>query len=308
MSTRTLDYVSVQSDVNCTLTFADSTKTINPIISEIAGIAIFKWERELPAMSYKDWVQKVLFPGNKYDPKIKEKQEDMLERFFNVFKEKAVTANEMTEYDKYWSLYQNLAGKYEDPDTKKVRFSVFPSFIRMLDSLKKVCSCTLTTRTFGPDGPAIREEFEKKEFLFSCSADFHREGMHISELQDTLSGDVLYETLLKVNILGQDQFKEWAESGYQAIHGKKMYCVADGIFQERNVLTIALDDNLDDSSDPHARNIAAPVDIYGRTATWQSPGIIGIKVDTIRAALEDNYFVDELNEELLKRGYEALTE
>lgn len=91
-----------------------------------------------------------------------------------------------------------------------------------------------------------------------------------------------------------------------------MYCVQDGIFQGKTVLTIALDDNLDidthndEPANPNARNIAFPLDIYGRATSWQSQGIIGIKVDTIRAALEENYLVDELNKELEKRGYDAL--
>lgn len=216
-------------------------------------------------------------------------------------------------YAKYWHLYQELAQKYEDPVTNQVRFTLFPSFIRLIHQLKKVCSCSVSARTFGPDGPDVSRECTKEGLPFDCEVDFLKEGIQIKGQQDILNGEKLFETLLKTNILGQDQFREWSEHGYKAIDGKKMYCVRDGVFQSKTVLTIALDDNLDidthndEPADPNTRNIAFPMDIYGRATSWQSKGIIGIKVDTIRAALEENYLVDKLNHELQKRGYDALT-
>lgn len=328
LAIRSPDQITVQSDVNCTLTFGDSTKAINPIISEIAGLVIFKWDQDLPEMSYKNWIQKVCFPGDKYHPEIKQKQEEAIGKFFEIFQDKIASLKTATShisegeqiytdavalYAKYWDLYQQLALKYEDPVTKKVLFTIFPSFIRLINQLKKNCDCTVSARTFGTDGPAVSREYSKEGFSFHHDVEFLKDGMRIKGQQDILSGEKLFETLLKTNVLGQDQFKDWSERGYRAIDGKKMYCVKDGIFQGKTVLTIALDDNLetvthsDEPADSNARNIAFPIDIYGRATSWQSRGIIGIRVDTIRAALEENYLIDQLNNELQKRGYDPLT-
>lgn len=203
LNVRRPDHVTVQSDVNYTLTFGDSTKTINPIISEIAGLVIFKWDQHLPAMSYKNWIQKVRFPGDKYHPEIKQKQEDAIGKFFEIFQEsinslKLAASNDSEAeqnyknaaalYAKYWNLYQQLAQKYEDPKTKKVLFTVFPSFIRMMNQLKKVCSCTISARTFGPDGPAVSSECLKEGFPFYSDVDFLKDGMRVKGQQDILRG------------------------------------------------------------------------------------------------------------------------
>lgn len=316
------DHFLVHSDLNGTLTFGDSTKSINAIISEIAGHVIMQWDEESPEMSYKDWVQKVRFKGDKYDPNIKQKQEEAIEGLFDALKskisdletrsdesstKKSCYENAVAIDQKYREVYEKLAQLYEDPITKKVQFKVFPSFIRLIKELKEIASCTISTRTFGSDSAAIADYFRGEGILFDHKADFLKEGVRIEGKPEVLHGEALFNTLIKTNILGQDQFKDWSNGGYKAIDGKKMYCVADGVFQGKTVLSIALDDNLNldnhTSVDPNAKNIAFPKDIYNKSVSWDSSGIIGLKVNTVEAAIDDAYLVREVNKELMKRGY-----
>ena len=49
-----------------------------------------------------------------------------------------------------------------------------------------------------------------------------------------------------------------------------------------------------------------PVDVYDHPTSWDSKGIIGIRVNAIKAALQEDYIVKKVNKELIKRGFQPL--
>ncbi len=314
------DFISIQCDVNGTLVLADTTKGINTLISEVAGQAIYKWDKDHPAMSYKEYIQTVVFKGDKYDPTLKKQQEEKLSHFLEFLTEENHALKESVLH-----LYHKLAITYLDPKTNRVNFTLFPALVELVKKINLVCASTFTIRTFGHDGVAIKNEFNavaqqgafgKKSFELHQQGKFKELGLQMEGETEIRTGEKLFRTLQETNILGQDDVQNWFNHKREAAAGKLVYCAEDGKFEGRNVLTIFLDDNLSlpkeektnehNPANPHEQNIAFPVDIYGRPTSWKSRGVIGVRVEPTKAAVNKNYLIEIINQELIKRGYAPL--
>ncbi|MDF2577333.1 MAG: hypothetical protein K0S74_817 [Chlamydiales bacterium] len=313
------DVILIQCDGNGTMVLGDTTKKVNTLIAETAGSIIWKWDENHPAMSFKEYVQKVLFPGNKYDEKIKKLQEEKIGQFLKDLKE------DHPCYPEANKTYEALAKDYLDSQTQQVKFTPFPSLINLLNKVSNLCLYTFTLRTFGFDGKVIAKEmnalhtiktFDKSDFRVETEADFIDSGLKIKGEQSLRKGVELFKSLQENSLVGQDQVQTWFANGRKASHGKPIYCVENAQFEGKTILTIFLDDNLQHYSnrknniiqptDPQAVDIAIPVDIYGRSTSWDSRGIIGIRVNTVKAALNPDYFVNKVNKHLVKRGFTPL--
>lgn len=316
------DLISLQVDVNGTMTFFDGTKSCNPVISEVAAQIKAVWKERLSIMSYKDFIQKYEIPGNKYDKEIREKQEAKIDQFLHFLKE---TNHPLKE--EALQLYQKLSLQYIDPQTGKVPLVIFPSIQKLIKKINEYCLCIFTCRTFGPDGEVLKKEcdalskdennFGKNRLYINRQATFNKDGMKVEGQNKILTGEQLFETLLEEHTIGLDDFTDWRskEGNRQAMYGKKIYCVKDGKFNGKTVLTIFLDDNLNKSkksekgkvANPHEQNIAFPVDIYNREISWDDKGIIGIKINTLKAAMDVDYPIKKINKQLIERGFIPLS-
>src|SRR3546814_9906670 len=70
-------------------------------------------------MSWKEYVQKVLVKGDKYDQAIKDKQEAKISGFLQYLKEHEHFGREYLErHNKARELYENLAAKYLNRETR----------------------------------------------------------------------------------------------------------------------------------------------------------------------------------------------
>lgn len=307
------DFINFQFDGNKTGALGDSTKNHlnarNQLISVVAEVIKKQWDPNYPPMSYKEHIQTVVHPGDKNDKKNKELQEKKIERFLEDLKD---IDNEL--YIKANKKYKKLEEKYFDPETKQIKFTIFPSITKLVDVAKSVCPFSVTLRTFGPDGDRIAKEFAGCGVEMRRHATMLREGVVFEGEEGLKSGPELLKTLQEANTIGQDQYKVWSENKFKASYGKVIPCVEDGQFEGKMVLTIFLDDNLAkrpkiqpgrvQMADPEENNIAYPKDIYGRAVSWNnSKGFIGVTINPLKAALKKNYVINKVNKQLVQRGF-----
>ena len=307
-----LDFVSIQCDVNGTVTVGDSKKQGKKVkgyelIEEVASIILDKWDETCKEdISYADYIQKIRFPENQ------EKQDKKIGKFIHFLKKKGHFS-----YPKALEMYQSLAERYLDPKTEQVKFDLFPSILRFITQVSRTCSYTLTLRSFGIDGPAIVKEFSKTGIEIKHRAVFVQEGLTLDGEKTVTAKTEIFKKMKEAHIQGKDLYKNWDDHQREAAAGKLVYCVKDGHWEGKNVVSIFLDDNLSKRpkgqekqeipADPHEKdNIAFPVDIYDRPTSWDSRGVIGIRVNTIKAALQDDYIIKKVNKELIKRGFSPL--
>jgi len=314
-TTITPDFVFLNWDLNGTVTLGDTTKNINEIVAEVAGEIKAKWDPDLSEMSFKDYIQKHAVTGDKYDHGIKEKQEAEIGNLLGRLKDLAKLSEENLKlYQKASELYEKLAKRYLNPEKQRATLAPYPSVKVLIDKMQAMCLTTVTLRTFGGDGPLVAEEFSKSGIPMTRKATFTEDGMQIEGEDFVRKGTDLLRSLQEMNTIGRDQFQRWKDNDRKAGSGKRIYCVKDAKFEGKTVLSIFFDDNLKkrkkDSeikpADPQEQNIAFPVDIAGKETSWDDRGVIGIRVNPIKAALQDDYFVIKVNKQLIKRGFAPL--
>lgn len=309
-----VDFFNIQADGNGTSVLGDSTKTVDLIISYLAEVLKDRWAASAEKMTYKNWVQKILIPGNKRDKAIKAAQEKKIGTFLTDLKEWGHPS-----HAKAVGLCDAVAKEYLDPQTGKMKFKIFPAMINLI---QRVQGCSLVTlRTLGPDRTAISAGLTAAGIKMTQMAQMIQGGMQFEGQEEVISGPRLLEVIQEKskageNIGGQDQFKFWSDNDSKAIYGKVIACVRDAKFKDKTFVTIFLDDNLEkpkpkdeektEMADPEALNIAYPKDVYDRPTSWNSRGIIGIRVNPIKAALDENYFIRKVNKALLDRGFKPL--
>lgn len=306
-----IDFLYIHVDGNGTAVIGDTTKKINTLIGEIAGAIEHEWALNQPKMSYKEYVQTILHPGNKYDTSIKALQEEKINTFITDLKE---TNHPL--YEKAFTLYTDLEKTYLDQETQQVKFTIFPSVLHLIDKVKDNCLFSVTLRTFGFDGDVVGKEFSKCGVEMTRRADMINGDVKFEGESEITTGPHVLTNLQKANTIGQDQVKAWFANGRQAGYSKLIPCVEDALFEGKVVVALFLDDNFKKQpkktdqqikpADPKEVNIGYPKDIYGRATSWDSKGIIGIKVNTIKAALNKDYLVNKVNKQLAKRGFAIL--
>lgn len=308
-------HFSVVADINNTVTLGDSTKgkKNNPLMSQVAETITAIWAEGLAEMSYKDYIQKIKLPGNKYDKGIKEQQEEKIANFLNDLDRTQHPAI----YEKAVKVYQDLEKQYWDHESKSIKFDMFPSFFHLIDTIKSIGQCSVTFQTFGPDGDKIAEELKKRGWKEPRRATMVSEGaLQFEGESEVIKGPEMLRRLQMETTIVQVLFKTWEANHFEAAFGKIVPCAVDGEFDGRQFITLFLDDNLNkkvvkenksaadkmESADPKAKNIAYPQDIYGRPTHWNAKGIVGLKVNTVKAALNPEYLVKKVEKHLLNRG------
>lgn len=305
----TLPNFLVVSDVNNTVTFYESAKgkKNNPFISQITEKITEIWAENLPKMTYKEYIQKVVIPGNKDDKVIKEKQEQKIGNFFADLDR----SKHPEIYEKAIQIYQDLEKQYWDKETDSVKFDLFPSFFHLIDTLKTYGQCSVTFQTLGFDGDRLAEELQKLGWKAPQRATMVTGGgLQFAGENEIITGPELLRRLQMGTTIVQVSFKDWKAHNTEAAFGKIVPCVADGMFDGRPFFTLFIDDNLrkpaktntdSENADPKEKNIAYPRDIYGRPANWNSKGIMGLTINTVKAALNIKYITNKMYKHFAKR-------
>lgn len=129
-------------------------------------------------------------------------------------------------------------------------------------------------------------------------------GLQFKGEREIVTGPQLLKRLQGKVTVVKVSFELWNGNGGTAEFSKIIPCVEDAEFEGKPFYTMFFDDNFKNTvkADPKEKNIAYPKDIYGRETHWDSPGIFGSDVTTVKAALRANYFVNKAIKKLEMKG------
>jgi len=304
-----LDFIALEIDGNGVSALGDSNQGDDPVMSYVTEVIKAKWEPGLEKMTYKEYVQTVKVPGDKRNEDIKGQQKALIGNFLQFLQE-----SEHPQYQKAKKLYEDTVTKYVNPQTGKIEFKILPSVIALTERIKKACHHCITLRTIGKDREKIETAYNKVGIQFPRKAQMHpTEGMRFEIGPDVFSEAITGEKLLEARkegeyILGQDNFKVWNENGERAGWSKMIPCSADAQFKGLKIVSIFADDNFRKGNveNPNEKNIGFPKDVYDRPTSWESRGVIGIHVNPLKAALNEQYLIRKVNKELQKRCFRPI--
>lgn len=279
-------------DVNKTLINSDSVSGKDReeiLINQAAEDIIYKWDENLPEMSYKAYVKSFLVPGNDSDSSIKKQRREAILQFLEKVKEFPEVADRAHKY------YQQLKESATD--------SVFRSFVKLIKKLKEQqFSFVVILRTFGNDLKEVENEISKTTGIsFSKRGEFKEGVLHLEgdENKTISKTNELFQFFANSNdhISIRDSYKDWNGNGEKAMNGKRF------IF-DRNAtdLSLMFDDNLTGDS---VKDIVAPYSQEGDfVPTNELLGKILFPVHTGQAMLNENYFIELVNRGLRENGHQ----
>lgn len=157
-------------DLNGTLVLHDTSKHVRQddymLVCALAKNTIRQWQSDSPPMSYKQHVDKVLFPGDRSDSQLIKSRQKTIASFLDWLK--TTSFPEKMDVLKH---HESIQKKFKNQQTGNAHFTVFPSFYRLLDKLREMkLPFTIVLRSFGKDLATVVEEIEN-----------HPSGVHISE-------------------------------------------------------------------------------------------------------------------------------
>lgn len=254
----------------------------------------FIWsERVSQPISYYDYVYDYVIPGPRTDVDIKRQRRELTRNFVEFVKSTNHPLKDKVVKD-YKMIKEKLENQY-----------IFPSFIRLIKKLREQdINFHVVLRTFGKDSEDVVAEFSKKlpEEKFTGRGHFengqlHVEGTTIEKIHD------IYK-YLKSNAYShlaiKDSFEEWNNHKQQREYGKKFPLN----LHDQKVHAIFFDDNIE--IDPNSvTNIVAPVNAENGESLPIEDLLqrkMLIQTNTIKAIIDENYFIDVVNESLEASG------
>lgn len=280
-------------DINKTLIAEDLT-TNKPmkyiLLSALAEKSIHQWSQEQEPMSYKEYVDTVLAPGDKA------LQREIVKNFLS-FLEQSDYPHRTAVIETYQQMMEKMEGRY-----------LIPSFVKLIKKLQtdKV-DFRIILRTFGGDIRIgkVTEEIDK---ILDGSRISHwghfRNGVltikNHEQMESTIEKvDEIYRFFRDTqgHIAIQDDWKMWNDDGERGRSGKPfIFDPEDG-----EVLSLFFDDNI--NPEPESEfNIVQPLTVDGRQVSVDSYLNKNIYVaDVIQAILDDDFFVDLVNDSLFPK-------
>jgi hypothetical protein len=281
-------------DVNRTLIATDpvQNKSLKDVLSaELAERTIQSWSADHPPMSYRQFVDEVLVPGDKFDPVLKAQRRTHLDKFISQpFVDQSLA-------DTYAKLHAKMEGQY-----------IVPSFFKLVRALRaQDISFTLVLRTFGADlepvTQAIQEKLPEERFETwgkYSQGELHTDGSVLRSPSEVYS----FLKASKGHVAIQDDWKTWHNDKERRRSGKPFP------FQQNDpdCLSLFFDDNV--TEDPNSdEGIIATQSVDG--AEVSVPSVLGTHIfmaELISAILEDTYFIDRVNQALELGAYELRIE
>jgi hypothetical protein len=278
-------------DINKTLIATDRAggKSIENVLNgALASKYKYRWDTTIAEpISYEIYIREILLPGPEHDLELKERRKVYLTHFVDYLKEQ----NHLL-YPEVENIYKIALEKLKNTG------NVFPSFYQLLKRLdQEKISYTLFLRSFGSEVFEIAEEINE-----GCGNIFMNSGSFIEGklvVADEIVGNdapEIYEVLNRSSHMAiQDDWKYWI-TGETANSFGKPFIIDQN---DPSILGIFFDDNIDLSNTE--KNIIAPIDV--------STGLLipieelakrnqVVCVDTLNAILDDNYFVELVNQAL----------
>lgn len=296
---KTKTLILLHFDVNKTLVAVDpaSNQSIDQILNLLlADKFIYKWSSDIDQpISYKTYVEEHLYPGPSYDQNLKKKRRTLINEFVKFVQETHhPLENQVVE--SFYHLKKKLDGNF-----------IFPSFLNLINKAKEqnIQFCIIL-RTFGSDldivASSITEAFPDE--AFTAKGYFQEGKLYLTTETSEIVLNDMQEAYLYFkshrHIAIQDNWDEWNEHQESIEYAKRFPMDLD----EKETLSLFFDDNILVDGDTDS-NIVAPINI--KTYEFYSiPQLIDQKilfrVDTFEAIMDDNYFIDLINQSLENSG------
>lgn len=274
-------------DLNKTIILKDTSKNMTAdqtIISILAENTLHQWSADYPSMSFKHYVEKILYPGEKTSPELKQLR-------FNKIQEFLAFANQYPElHESVRKTYEAVKKVFYNNETDKTNFSIFPSFFKFLKMMRTMenTSFKIILRTFGNDLNEVVDEINR-----------HPHGVTISKFgkftnqQLQINGKILKKTLEIFEFLKQtpehlaiqDNYQDWFLNHENKHFGKPFPYEA----HSQNTMSFFFDDNLTFESE----DIVNPEEIHGNALpTEQLKNRFLFQINPLEAILNEDYFIN----------------
>lgn len=287
-------------DVNQTLINKDKARgftNVEVAANQVAKDTIGKWthhplwKKEHEAMSWRDFIEKVIVPGDRVTKEMADKRKKLISSIPIVVQKYPQIK------DQVLSTYQ----EYLEASTD----SVFDSFFHLVEKMKeKSLEFVVVLRTFGDDLKTTAEEIEKNSSLkFKFWGRFQKGCLHLEgeETKTFKKTQEIFRTFAEAtsHFAVQDSYQEWNENERHFSHGKHF------IFEQgEKTLSLFFDDNIKGKPD---QDIICPTTSDGEII---SPDKLVnqtiFKVHTGLAMKDQCYFVDLVNKALRSNGFDCL--
>lgn len=279
-------------DLNKTLIATDSAsgQNLEAVLNELLAEKYQGcWQPGMTApLSYQDYVAHILHPGDLRNPEIKKARRNLTGQFISFLRTNQHPLHKRVEQEYFFLL------------EKAKKHFVFPSFIKMLEKLKKhQIKFNIILRTFGQDLDSVISHLNCK--LPILQKGYFRAGQlhlsHINRPHLVHKVNDLYTTFLHNQHMAiRDNWEEWHKNGEQESFGKKFPVDTTS----RKILSIFFDDIVDENP-VAARNAIAPIDAKKCTPIpvfkmLQNRHIF--RVNTLEALSDDDYYINLLNSAL----------
>ena len=292
-------------DVNKTLIASDQTenKSLEDVINEMLSRKYSScWdERVLKPISFDAYVRKILLPGEEHDVTLKMTRLVYLTHFLDYLKEKTHLLYP-TVLNEFNTVIETLEGAH-----------IFPSFFRLLTYLENQgISYTLFLRSFGKEVFEIKQQINAiigqlnqdesvDNELFQIEAKFRQGELHVEGEEPLKTPEEIYAFFSSgKHAAVHDDWHYWMKGEMLAKYGKPLYLNLD----DRKTLTLFFDDNIKFCS--HGKCIVGPLDsstgdVISTQFLLKSKQMIF--VDTLEAILNENYFIERVEEALQEHAF-----
>ena len=282
-------------DVNKTLIASDkaNNKDVEIVINEMLATNIKAcWDETiLKPISYESYIKGKLLPGDECDLKLRRNRNQLLHHFIDYLhsSDHPLYSEAVKIGDAARQVLQNAKG------------DVFPSFYRLIDELdKRELSYSIILRSFGEEVFDVADKIESfSSISFSQNGEMHQGSLCILE-KEYESPQAIYKVFTEHgNLAIRDDWNSWMLGGKKPEYGKPIFINSE----DTATLSMFLDDNivLDDNPD---YNIVGPKDsktgIPIPASTLANSGQL-VRVNTLNAILDENYFVKQIDTALEKR-------
>lgn len=303
----------IDFDLNGTIILQDSSKGAGwqqMLISALAKNTFYDWDGKHGALSYKDYVDNVLMPGDKSDQPLKKKRLKVIDKFLHF-----LVASKHPLKNDVLADYVQIKTKFTDAVTGKIQPKVFPSFYKLLEKLKALnIPYVMKLRTFGDDRKHVAEEIERHPsgIKFARWGKFAGQKLQLEGEGEFAGADNIFNLFVtsKAHFAIQDDWPSWNKSGELGTSGKPfifdsqghkiVVCDALGKKREMRVLELAWDDN----ATGQKKDIFNTLDISAKQASTNDLLHKQIfPVNTEQAMKDDNYFINDLRKALLNNGF-----
>jgi hypothetical protein len=285
-------------DINKTLIASDkmTNKSVPEVLNELlAKKYVAKWDKSLDKpISFEDYVDNVLFPAS-----LENVLSGLLRRYSKQHFIDYLRHNSHPLYLDVLKDYQTAEAALQDPDRK-----VFASFYHLVDALdKRGISYSIVLRSFGAEVDDVKNEINQNvKELFLHTGKFHQTQLFLDNGTSFDNPTAIYQELRHLGHLAiQDDWNHWSTHDCASAYSKPFYVDR----QDSNTLSLFFDDNISMKSTD--KNIIGPIDpVTGEHYPVDAFITTGqaIPVDTLRAILDPDYFLNCVDAAIEKKDKE----